>query len=86
MTKAETEKKAAEEKQEEERVMIMIPYIEGQDPEVVVGVNGVFTKIQKGVQVSVTKAVAGVLRNSYHQAMIQQENRKKFERQVTDFN
>lgn len=85
MTKADTEKKAAEQ-QEEERVMIMIPLVEGQDSEVTVGVNGVFTKIKKGVPVKVSKAVAGVLRNSYHQAMIQQQNSKKFERQVTDFN
>lgn len=82
-TKTETEKKTAD---KDERVLIMIPYIEGEDPEVTVGINGVFTKIRKGVAVYVSKPVASVLQNSYHQAMLQQENSKRFERQVTEFN
>ena len=75
-------KKTAE--PEEERVLVFIPYIDGEDPEVTVGINGYFTKIQKGKQVRVTKAVAEVLQNSSEQVMIARENSKKLERQVTD--
>lgn len=74
-------KKAAE---EEERVLVLIPYIPGEDPEVTVGINGVFTKIQKGQQVRVTKAVAEVLMNSNKQTMIAWENSKKLQNQVTE--
>lgn len=69
---------------EEERVLVFIPYIDGEDPEVTVGINGYFTKIQKGKQVRVTKAVAEVLQNSSEQIMVARENSKKLERQVTD--
>ena len=73
-----------QEKKEEEKVLIMIPYIEGDDPEVTVGINGKFTKIQKGAQVYVSKDVAEVIMNSNKQAMIARENQKKFENQRTD--
>ena len=69
---------------EEERVLVFVPYVEGEDPEVTVGINGVFTKIQKGKQVRVTKAVAEVLENSNKQVMLARENREKLKRQVTD--
>ena len=71
-------------KTEEERVLIMIPYIEGDDPEVTVGINGKFTKIQKGTQVYVSKDVAEVIMNSNKQAMLAREQAKKFESQRTD--
>ena len=71
-------------KEEEERVLVFIPYIPGEDPEVTVGINGEYTKIQKGKKVRVTQAVAEVLENSNEQTMIARENSKKLERQVTD--
>jgi ribosome biogenesis protein Tsr3 len=71
-------------KEEEEKVLIMIPYIEGDDPEVTVGINGKFTKIKKGAQVYVSKDVAEVIMNSNKQAMLARENQKKFESQRTD--
>jgi len=71
-------------KKEEEKVLIMIPYIEGDDPEVTVGINGKFTKIQKGTQVYVSKDVAEVIMNSNKQAMLAREQAKKFESQRTD--
>ena len=71
-------------KEEEEKVLIMIPYIEGDDPEVTVGINGEYTKIKKGAQVYVSKDVAEVIMNSNKQAMLARENQKKFESQRTD--
>ena len=73
-----------QEKKEEEKVLIMIPYIEGDDPEVTVGINGKYTKIAKGAQVYVSKDVAEVIMNSNKQAMVTRENQKKFENQRTD--
>ena len=78
---AETKVKVPE---EEERVSIMIPWIEGEDPEVTVGINGVFTKIQRGKQVKVIRSVAEVLQNSYEQSMMALEARKKLKEQVTE--
>lgn len=69
---------------EEERVLVFIPYVDGEDPEVTVGINGYFTKIQKGKQVRVTKAVAEVLQNSSTQIMVARENSRKLEKQVTE--
>lgn len=78
---AEEPKKEAE---EEERVLVFVPYTPGEDPEVTVGINGVYTKIQKGKQVRVTQAVAEVLQNSSEQIMVARANSKKLEKQVTD--
>lgn len=69
----------------EDRVRIMIPYIEGQDPEETVGINGVFYKIIKGEEVEVPRAVAKVLSNSNKQMKAAEENRRKFKQQVTEF-
>lgn len=71
-------------KEEDDRVTIMIPYIEGEDPEVTVGINGVFTKIQKGKVVRVKPAVAKVIETSNAQEMAAMENRKRFKSQVTE--
>lgn len=85
---AEEPKKAEEEPkkeaEEEERVLVFIPYTPGEDPEVTVGINGVYTKIQKGKQVRVSQAVAEVLQNSSEQIMVARANSKKLEKQVTD--
>ena len=81
--KAEPEKKAA--KKDEERVMVMIPFVEGQDPEVTVIINGEITKIKKGHQVKVTRQVASVLENANQQMMVAAENRQKLKSQHQDW-
>ena len=79
----ETEAKV-EAKNEEEKVTIMIPYVEGEDPEVTVIINGHYTRFRKGETVQVSKAVASVLQNSNKQMMAALDNQKKFKNQVTD--
>ena len=73
--------KTANTNEAEEKVLIMIPYIEGEDPDLTVGINGVITKIKKGKAVHVSKAIAQVIANSNAQVMTALENQKKFERQ-----
>lgn len=68
----------------EERVMVMIPFIEGQDPEVTVIINGEITKIKKGKQVAVTRQVASVLENSNEQMMAAWENQQALKYQKQD--
>ena len=68
----------------EEKVMVMIPYIEGQDPEVTVIVNGHITKIKKGKQVAVSRQVASVLENSNEQMMVAWENQQALKYQQQD--
>jgi hypothetical protein len=77
----ETEAKAVE---KEELVSVLVPYIEGQDPEVTVIINGQVTKFKKGVTVKVKPNVAEVLENSNQQMMAAFANQKKFEKQVMD--
>lgn len=77
----ETEAKAVE---KEELVSVLVPYIEGQDPEVTVIINGKVTKFKKGVTVRVKPNVAEVLENSNQQMMAAFANQKKFEKQVMD--
>lgn len=73
-----------EAKANENLVSIMIPYIEGEDPEVTVIINGEVTKFRKGVTVKVKPNVAQVLVNSNQQMMAAYANQKKFEKQVMD--
>ena len=72
------EVKAKKEVDDEERVMVMVPYVEGQDPEVTVIINGEITKFRKGVTVKVKRNVAEVLQNSNQQAMLALQNQEKF--------
>lgn len=78
-----TEEKVTKAK-EEEKVTVMVPYVEGEDPEVTVIINGVYTRFRKGETVQVSKAVASVLKNSNKQMMAALDNQKKFKNQVTD--
>ena len=71
------EPKAAPKIEDEPRVRVMVPFIEGQDPEVTVIINGEVTKFKKG-------AVAQVLENSNQQMMAAYANQKKFEKQVME--
>lgn len=82
-----TEEVKAEPKAEEKprKVSIMIPYVEGEDPEVTVWVNDHCTKIRKGHMVEVTPEVAEVLQNSNKQMMVAQENRRKLKTQHQDW-
>lgn len=68
----------------EDKVMIMVPYVEGQGSELTVGVNGVFTKIKKGVMVEVPRPVAEVIMNSQQQAMVAETNQERMKMQVQD--
>ena len=70
--------------EKEEEVWIMVPYIEGQDPEVTVIINGHVTKFRKGEQVKVKKNVAEVISNSNQQMMTALRNQEKFKNQRTD--
>lgn len=86
--KTESEKIPVEKKtvtEDEERVTIMIPYVEGEDKEVTVWVNDEITKIKKGHQVRVKKNVAGVLEHSNQASMIAFENREKLKNQHQDW-
>lgn len=74
---AKTEKK-------DDKVKIMIPYVEGQGKEQTVGVNGTFYKIRKGVYVEVPKAVAEVIMNSQQQAIIAEANQERMKMQYQD--
>lgn len=71
-------------KPEEEKVMVMIPFIPGQDPEETVIINGYITKIKKGEPVEVSRPVASVLENSYEAQRIAMINRAKLKNQRTD--
>lgn len=68
----------------DDKVTIMIPYVEGQDKEITVGVNGVFTKIRRGVMVEVSRPVAEVIMNSQQQAMVAEANQERMKMQVQD--
>ena len=83
-----TEKAKAPEKvekpKEEKRVMVMVPYVEGEDKEVTVWINDKITKFKKGVTVEVPVSVAKVLERSNKNMMYALENQKKFKKQVMD--
>lgn len=74
----------AEKKEEDERVALMVPYVEGQDPEVTVIINGEITKFKKGVVVKVKPNVAEVIANSNQQMMLALQNQEKFKNQNMD--
>ena len=83
-TESEVAETKVEKAEEEERVTVMIPFIEGEDPEVTVWVNDHITQIKKGRQVKVTKAVASVLENSNLSMMTAYDNQQKLKNQRTD--
>lgn len=86
--KTESEQKAVEKKpvaEDEERVTIMIPYVEGEDKEVTVWVNDEVTKIKKGYPVKVKKNVAEVIAHSNQAKMVAFENREQLKNQRQDW-
>lgn len=70
--------------EEDEKVMVMIPFIPGQAPEETVWINGYPTQIKRGEQVLVSRPVASVLENSYEAQRIAMINREKLKNQRTD--
>ena len=74
-----------ETKSEEPRVRIIVPYIEGEDPEQVVGVNGKFYQIRKGVYVDVPPEVAEVLENANMQMVRAREFQAEYEGKGKEF-
>lgn len=80
-TKETKSTKKPAEKAKEERVDIMIPRVDGEEDEIVVGVNGLMYKMKTGMTHNVPKAVANVLELSYHQERIAVMNREAFKNQ-----
>ena len=68
----------------ENLVPVMIPYIEGQDPEATIIINERVTKVRKGVEVMVKPNVAAVIKRSNKQAMISRANQEKLQSTRTD--
>ncbi len=79
-----TNKKVEADKPKEERVKVMIPKVDGEDPEQTVIVNYQVTRFKKGSIVEVPLSVAEVLENSSQQMMTAQANQEKFKNQRTD--
>ncbi len=68
-----TKKKAASKPQKKKTVTVYLPYIEGEEDEITVGVNGVMYKVKRGEEVEVPRAVAVVIRNANLQAKMFKE-------------
>ena len=81
---ATTNKKVEADMPKEERVKVMVPKVDGEDPEMTVIVNYKVTKFKKGVIVDVPLSVAEVLEQSSQQMMTAQANQEKFKDQRTD--
>lgn len=81
---ATTNKKVEADMPKEERVKVMVPKVDGEDPEMTVIVNYNVTKFKKGVIVDVPLSVAEVLEQSSQQMMTAQANQEKFKNQRTD--
>ena len=81
---ATTNKKVEADMPKEERVKVMVPKVDGEDPEMTVIVNYTVTKFKKGVIVDVPLSVAEVLEQSSQQMMTAQANQEKFKNQRTD--
>lgn len=83
-TESEVKEEVKAEPEDDDRVMVMVPFVEGQDPEVTVIINGYITKFRKGETVMVKRNVAEVLQNSNQQMMSALRNQEKFKNQRTD--
>lgn len=65
----------------DDKVTIMIPLIDGEEPEITVGINGKYTKIRRGVEVEVPWNVAQVVKRSNYQMMAALKTQEKFKNQ-----
>ena len=54
-------------------VTVFLPFIDGEEDEVTVGVNGKMWKVKRGEEVEVPRCVAVVIRNSNLQARVAKE-------------
>lgn len=75
---------APAEKSEPEKVKVLIPYVPGEDPEQVVGLNGKLYKIRKGETVEVPVGVAKILENSGKQNMLARKFKEANKNKRTD--
>lgn len=66
-------KKKAVKKPEKKTVTVYIPFVEGEEDELTIGINGVMYKVKRGEEVEVPRAVAVVIRNSNLQAKLAKE-------------
>ena len=71
--------------EEEERVNVFVPYIEGEDPEVTLWCNDENMKFKKGYTVSIPKRFAEILENANQQAVVARENKQQFKNQHQDW-
>lgn len=65
-------------KKEEKKVPFFAPFVEGEDDEITVGVNGVMYQIQRGVQVEIPESVYNVIMNSERQKAEAARNKRRF--------
>ena len=77
-------KTEAKAQKKEELIAVMVPYIEGEDPEVSVTINYKTTKFKKGTVVYVKPEVAKVIANSNKQMQVALKNQAKYKMQVQD--
>lgn len=68
----------------DERVAVMLPFIEGEDTQLSVTINGQTDIIPRGRTVKVRRAVAKLLENNNIQMMAARENEQKLKNQRTD--
>ena len=74
----------AKPKKSDEKVLIMIPYVEGEGEDQTVGINGEFWKIKKGVYVEVPRKVAKVIQESQKQNMVAIREQERMKLQIQD--
>ena len=67
-----TKKKAAA-KPKKKTVTVYLPFVEGEEDEITVGVNGKMYKVKRGEEVEVPRSVAVVIRNANLQAKMFKE-------------
>lgn len=60
-------------KKKNEFVTVYLPFIEGEEDEITVGVNGKMWKVKRGEEVEVPRCVAVVIRNSNLQSKLAKE-------------
>lgn len=65
-----TRKRTTKAKVNSDMVSIFLPYIDGEEDEITVGVNEKLYKVKRGEEVLVPRAVAVVIRNSNLQARV----------------
>ena len=70
---------------EEKLVSVFVPYIEGEDPEVMIWCNDDNLKFKKGYPIEIPARFAQILQNSNQAAVTTMENKKKLKNQRQDW-